>query len=367
MLRHTPAALFSVAIAALLTCTPTSRFPGLTMTVTTSDYKFHTPADIYSIMDRSNITYKIRKVDKLTPFNLVQNSPNSYSISPYHRIMIESGSNFSIVIEEPEGRIAELYRQAVQQLKKQNYDSVKVLYEEALRLDSTYFKTWTNLGDVYYLLEDYVQAEKYLKKSLEMNEIGYQEYFFLADVYDKMGKRDEAIDAIAHAYMLNKNSTYVQRGLYNILEKNGLQLRSDRLQFPFQIRRTGVTECEIQFRNKDGFHWMAMANCMACWEMEPDFHERLQSDSTSWSAKVDMYKECLFNQGVFMENKRNAGDTLSKNEQLLREALFARYINPIVYWEILSGEIPQAVLLLPQQEKKNIVRYIKKYVFEKKD
>lgn len=353
--------------ACILSCTTKARFPGLTMTVTTSDYKFHTPAEIYAIMDKSNITYKIRRVDDLTPFNLVQNSLNSYSISPYHRIKNEKGSNFSIVIEEPEGRIAELYALAVEQLKKRNYDKVKTIYEEALRLDSSYFKTWTNLGDACYLLEDYVCAERYLKKSLEMNTIGYQEYFFLADVYDRQGKRDKAIDAIAHAYMLNKNNTSVQRGLHTILEKYGLQLRSDRLQFPFQIRKTGVTECEIQFRKTEGYQWMAMANCMACWEMEPYFRERLCKDSTSWSAKVDMYKECLFNQGVFMENKRSAGDTLSENETLLREALFARYINPIVYWEILSGEIPQAILLLPEQEKKNIVRYIKKYVFEKKE
>ena len=68
-----------------------------------------------------------------------------------------------------------------------------------------------------------------------------------------------------------------------------------------------------------------------------------------------------------MENKKKEGKALTKNEELLRGALLGKYINAIVYWEILAGEIPQAILLLPKEEKGKIVEYIKKYVFEKKN
>jgi tetratricopeptide (TPR) repeat protein len=303
-------------------------------------------------------------VENLKPFNLVEQSMDSYVISPYNRIKYESSGKYSIILEEPKGRIREIFNQAGDELQKQNFQEVQKLYEEALAIDTNYFKSWTNLGDTYYLLGDFVKAEKMLKKAIEMNDIGYQEYFFLADVYDQMGKSGESIDAISHAFMLNKNNSNLLRALNRLLLKNGLRLREDRLEFPFQIRKTGISECEIQCRKGDGLNWMAMANCMACWEMEPDFHSRLQSADV-WSEKVNMYKECLFNQGVMMDNRKKKGDTLTQQEELLRGALFDKYINAIVYWEILGGEIPQAVLLLPKDERERIVEYIKKYVYEK--
>jgi hypothetical protein len=67
-----------------------------------------------------------------------------------------------------------------------------------------------------------------------------------------------------------------------------------------------------------------------------------------------------------VENKKKKGKELTKNEELLREALFGKYINAIVYWEILAGEIPMAILLLPRAERETIVEYIKQYVFEKR-
>jgi tetratricopeptide (TPR) repeat protein len=349
----------------LFSCATTNRSPGLSMTATKSNYKYHTPAEIYEIMDKSDVRYKIEEVEDLKPFNLVQHSTESYPISPYHRIVYESADKYTIIIDEPKGRIADIFNQAAQELQNDNFKAVRKLYEEALSIDSGYFKTWTNLGDTYYLLGDYETAEGMLKKSIAMNDIGYQEYFFLADVYDKMGRTGESIDAIAHAFMLNKNSLNLQKALHRLLADNGLGLREDRLEFPFQIRKTGVSECEIKFRNKDGLNWMAMANCMACWEMEPAFHSRLQSGNR-WLAKVNMYKECIFNQGIMVENKKKKGKELTKNEELLREALFGKYINAIVYWEILAGEIPMAILLLPRAERETIVEYIKQYVFEKR-
>ena len=247
----------------LFSCATTNRSPGLSMTATKSNYKYHTPAEIYEIMDKSDVRYKIEEVEDLKPFNLVQHSTESYPISPYHRIVYESADKYTIIIDEPKGRIADIFNQAAQELQNDNFKAVRKLYEEALSIDSGYFKTWTNLGDTYYLLGDYETAEGMLKKSIAMNDIGYQEYFFLADVYDKMGRTGESIDAIAHAFMLNKNSLNLQKALHRLLADNGLGLREDRLEFPFQIRKTGVSECEIKFRNKDGLNWIAMANCMA--------------------------------------------------------------------------------------------------------
>jgi len=330
------------------------------------EYSYHTPAEFFKILEKSPVKYTISQVEDLTPFNLVEHSMESDQISQFHRIIVDTNKEKSLIEDVPKGKIAELYEKAAHELQQQNFLEVRKLYEEALSLDSTYFKTWTNLGDTYYLTGDYEEAERLMKKALTLNEIGYQEYFFLADIYDRMHRSDEAIDAIAHAYMLNKNSLNVQRAVNRLLDNNGFRLREDRLVFPFQIKRTGISECEIQLRKADGLNWMGMANCMACWEMEPQFHDRLVSEDRL-NATMDMYRECLANQGVIMAGRKNKGEPLSKTEELLTDALLNHYINPIIYWEIMAGEVPRLMLLLPAETREQIVEYIKKYVFEKVD
>lgn len=339
---------------------------GVKMTVTRSEYKYHSPAEFYEIMNKSTVTYNLRIVDELTPFVLNENSMESYSINPYHRIKYESVNKYSIIIDIPTEKIASLFSLADLESEKGNYQACQKIYLQALSLDSTYFKTWTYLGDVYYTLGEYETAEKCVLKSIELNDVGYQEYFILADIYNKTGRNEDAINAISYAYMLNKNNPTLQKALYGLLNRNGLKLRQKRLQFPFQIKKTGVSECEIQIRKEDGNRWIPMANCLACWEMEPSFRSQLQKEN-NWSAKVNMYKECLFNQGVTMETMKQKGIKLSQNEELLRDALFNMYINAIVYWEILAGELPQSILYLPKSERDHIVEYIKKFVYEKSD
>jgi tetratricopeptide (TPR) repeat protein len=352
------------AIVLLNLFTLTAQSNGLKMTVTKSEYKYHSPAEFYTIMNKSTITYKLRVVDNLSPFVLNENSMESYSINPYHRIKYESVTKYSIIIDIPNEKIGNLFNMADIESEKGNYNACQKIYLQALSLDSTYFKTWTYLGDINYTLRDYTSAEKCILKSIELNDIGYQEYFILADIYNKLGRNEEAINAISYAYMLNKNNPTLQKALYGLLNRNGLKLRQNRLQFPFQIKKTGVSECEIQIKKEDGKRWIPMANCMACWEMEPDFCSQLQKEN-NWSAKVNMYKECLFNQGIAIETMKQKSMKLSPNEELLRDALFNKYINAIVYWEILAGELPQSILYLPKSERDQIVEYIKKYVYEK--
>lgn len=267
------------------------------------------------------------------------------------------------MIDVPKQKIADLFELAAQELENDNYEEVKNLYEKAYKIDSLYFKSASNLGDAWSFLGDYRRAEYYLKRAIQLNDAGYQEYLFLADVYDKTGKKREALDAITYAFMLNKNNPYLLNFLQNILEKNNLCLKEDRLQFPFRIKKTGVNECEIQYQTSDGFVWHAMANCLACWEMEPDLQIKLQGEEM-FTYKVQMYRECLLSQGYYLDMLKKGGKKLSKEEEAFLEKVRKKHIDSIVYWEIMAGEEPYIMFMLSAKEKQSIVEYIRKYVYQ---
>ncbi|HEX3019045.1 MAG TPA: hypothetical protein VHP36_02030 [Chitinispirillaceae bacterium] len=297
--------------------------------------------------------------------NLVVFQQDQLAVSPFLYISHEKNGKSSLKFDVPQKIIADLFEMAASQLEYDNYEQVKNIYQKAYNLDSLYFKSASNLGDAWNFLGNYKLAEYYLKKAIKLNDAGYQEYLFLADVYDKSGKGKDALDAITYAFMLNKNNPYLIEFLKKILKKNNLCLNENRLQFPFRIRKTGVKECEIQYHIPYGVVWSSMANCLAVWEMEPELQLRLQGED-KYNYKIKMYRECLLNQGYYLEQLKTGGKKLSKNEEIFLEKIQKKYVNSIVYWEILAGEEPYILFILPQKERQLIVQYIKKYVYQKR-
>lgn len=324
-------------------------------------YSFST--SFKEIYKKNGITYKTTQVNKLEPTDLVNFQIDQLAVSPFLYISMDNDGKSLLIIEVPQQKIADLFELAAQELENDNYEEVKNLYEKAYRIDSLYFKSVSNLGDAWSFLGDYRRAEYYLKRAVQLNGAGYQEYLFLADVYDKTGKKREALDAITQAFMLNKNNPYLLHFLQNILEKNNLCLKEDRLSFPFRIKKTGVKECEIQYQTSNSFIWHAMANCLACWEMEPDLQIKLQGEDM-FSYKVQMYRECLLNQGYYLDVLKKGGKKLSKEEEDFLEKVKKKHVDSIVYWEIMAGEEPYIMFLLSAKERQLIVEYIRKYVYQ---
>lgn len=317
---------------------------------------------ISETLNKNDIIYKVIMVKSVQPTDLVIFNIDQYAISPFLYLSYEKDGASTINMNIPQQRIAVLFEKAAKELENDNYEEVKNLYQQAYNLDSLYFKAASNLGDAWSFLGDYKRAEFYLKKAIRLNSAGYQEYLFLADAYDKMGKNKDALNAITYAFMLNKNNPYLLQCLKKILKKNNLSLKIDRLEFPFRIRKTGVRECEILYDCSNGYNWQVMANCLACWTMEPDLQIQLNGEEM-FTYKVNMYKECLLNQGLYLSKLKNSGKKLSVKEELFLKKINDNFVNSMVYWEIIAGEEPHIMFLLSGDERLQIVRYIRKYVY----
>lgn len=330
------------------------------------NYKIHKPCEFIKIMEQSDITYSVTIADKIERTNLTAVPIRPPVIPPYIRIKYTWDGKASIIRQEAEGEIRKIFEKAFKKLKRKEYKEVLGLYRLALKLDPDYFKTWTNLGHTYYLLGDFERAEQYLSKAVQLNDIGYQERLFLADTYRAKGQKQKALNEITHAYMLSRYNPVIRISLHQILKENKLRIRKDRFTFPFQIKRESPTRCKILFESTAGPDWMAMANCLACWQMEPSFRRLIEDKEEGLNAKVTMYKEAIFNQVGVTTRKIDDKQSISPKEQLLYSATKEKFLNAMLLWEILGSKYPSLFLVLPKKEKARIVEYIKKYVYEGK-
>ncbi len=324
---------------------------------------YSTSFDLSKPVKESDIVYKTTQVNSLEPTDLVSFQIDQLAISPFLYISSDTNGNNTLILDVPQQKIALLFERAAQELENDNFEEVKNLYQQAYNIDSLYFKTASNLGDAWSFLGDYHRAEYYLRKAVQLNDAGYQEYLFLADVYAKLGKHRDALEAITYAFMLNKNNPYLLQFLQSVLAKNNLCLNEHRLQFPFRIKKTGVKECEIQYQTSDDFVWNAMAGCLACWKMEPELQMKLQGEDML-TYKIQMYRQCLLNQGYYLEDLKNGGKKLTGDEEIFLEKIRKKHVNSIVYWEIMAGEEPYIMFMLSPKERQLVVEYIRKYVYQ---
>lgn len=309
---------------------------------------------------KTSINYKTVIVKTVQPTDLVVFQIDQFAVSPFLCVSDDDDGTSSIKINIPEKSVAVLFEKALHELENDNYEEVKNLYQKAYNLDSLYFKAASNLGDAWSFLGNYKKAEYYLKKAVKLNNAGYQEYLFLANTYDKSGKNNEAIDAITRAFMLNKNNPYLLESLKDILAKNKLKIKENRLEFPFNVKKTGVRECEIQLADSQGLNWMPMAKCLAFWKMEPDCQLQLNGEN-AYTAKVKMYRQCFLSQKEYIQKKKMSGYKITSDEEQFLKKI--KYENAIIYWEIIAGEEPLFMYYLPVDEREMVVKYIKNFVY----
>lgn len=322
--------------------------------------KWRTPADFINMMKESDVTYTVNIGSDVKPTSLNITGPGQYAINPQTRVETDAKGSRTVVIDDPKGEVKRIYEEAASKLSQKKYSELIPLYEKALEVDPNFFSTWTFFGDTYYMLGNYKKALEAFKKSIELNPVGYQAYFFMADTYDRMGKKKEALEAITHAYMLNKSNPNIQMSLRRILTQNDLRVRRDRLLFPFEIQEKSKKECGIAYRDTAATIWIPLANCLACWRMEPTLRKMQGAGVSSVS-----YEECIINVVAAIEQKRRDGKDISEKEKWLAEVVTNHYLRAMFSWEIAAGMQPEFMLTLPHADRQKAVEYIKTFVFER--
>lgn len=110
---------------------------------------------------------------------------------------------------------------ATEMVERKMYDEAITLYQQVLEHKPNYWMANYNLGYVYYKLGRYEEAEIYLARSIELNQVDSDQFARLALVRIKMGRLDEAADLLRHAIEMRPTAIGYHYVLGTVLRQKG--------------------------------------------------------------------------------------------------------------------------------------------------
>lgn len=105
--------------------------------------------------------------------------------------------------------------------EKGHYAEAIHLYRQVLAQDPGFWLAIYNTGYTYYRMGRLQQAEKYLKRAIEVNGVDSDEYFYLGLTWLKLGKLGDASRAVQHAIKLNQEGLAYHFAMGMILKLKG--------------------------------------------------------------------------------------------------------------------------------------------------
>ncbi len=107
-------------------------------------------------------------------------------------------------------------------LKSKEVDSSEYYYRAVIGMDSTDPRGWQGLGFLYGIVkEDYVKAEEFYKKALELSPDNPDILFGLAKVYEKAGREEDAEKLYKEALQRNPDNPALNKSYGDFLFEKG--------------------------------------------------------------------------------------------------------------------------------------------------
>jgi len=358
---------FLFILSVLLSCVKTVkkpfRYDNSNIKVLYSSVEFfHSPDEIMSVIERSEIQFNLNS--QVTPIvNDITKAPkSSKKISPYFNVR-QNYTQKRLFYDLPSSALKHHWAKARELVAEKDYEGAMNAFEEAIKIDPKYFKTYTRFGEVLIDIKEYNHAVKMLDQAVLLNSIDWEAYFFLSSAYTHKGEHKKARYNLMYAYMLNKNGDRVNKQIAYILKGSGYYIRKNRFEMAFNIVQTSEDLITINFEKDKGEVDMALATCFAAWDYTENYRN-MMLDTKIDSLDLFKYKECLMTQGLAIATLREKDeyDTVPKYQRFLYAAILDELIDAIVLWEFAANKDPYSVLLADEQQHIDMVRYLEKYV-----
>lgn len=307
--------------------------------------KLHTPAEIFKIMEASEITYSLDLFEKITP---PKNRDNNLNFNDYYQV-VEGKSVKSYKYEENE-ETQSLHKKAELSFIKKDFKEARQMYLKILEIDPNYYTMMTYIGQTYEIERNYNEAMNWFQKSIDNNYIDYMAHWFLADLYFKTGNMDKAIDEITIAKILNRNNPRIEESLKRIYTANKLKVKewSFNPQYEMEIDDKTV---------KISAHkvWLGYALVKALWVYEPGYREGMGVEKGEFSTLEE--REGILALSSSLDKKNFKKFPELKAMQL---AIDNEMIQEYILYEMLLPDHPYAI----RQMNQSTIEAMKNYVIK---
>ena len=297
------------------------------------------PDEIIRIMEASTLSYVIQ----------APTAPEEGQIGPGRVLMP------GLMLKQQEGA-ATLAREvlppaldrrldeAEERFQRRDFEGAIEIYEEVLETDPTSYQALILIGDAHFSMGQMSVARRYFEKAIESNFIDYQAHWFLADALWSLGYRDQALDEIVVAHLLNVNHTVLKDAMIAYHKRLNQNRRDWGYEPSVQLRKQGNT-VYVGCSNE----WLGYCVVKAVWEYEPGYVESKGEENQLFL--------------LSLQEKEALGALLVHNEKLshIREIVSDGFADEFLYYEVIARKFPHVVLLLPRANFLRLKAYVLQY------
>lgn len=305
--------------------------------------ELHTPAQILSIMENSDVSYSLEVLEKKIAL------PNfSESLNAHDSYRVTEGEQMRTFKFASTPELSKLSEEAEAYFQQSNIKEARKTYLKMLDLDSTQYGVMTYIGQTYGIEKNFKKAEEWYKKTIKLNYIDYMAHWFLADVYRVKGELEAAADEITIARILNRNNPRIKKAMDDIYKLNKLKVKD----FYFNPQYD-LDSSEGKISVKFGKDWLGYAIVKALWRYEPGYAVKMGGSPYLFSTYQE--KEALIGVLSVMDKKKQKKYPEFKAMQL---ALDAKMLNEYILFEILLPYYPHTVYQLSEETIIGIKDYV---------
>lgn len=321
------------------------------------------PDEIWRVLEDSGSQYAIIETDDLSPLPLhalEEPAPRPRRLDPFLAVRREPDGAPHLESRTPPPSIAEPFEEGALAFARGEWGLALTRFQACVDREPDYFKAHTYLGRAWLFLDDPARARDALVRALQLNPLDYQAHMFLGDAWVDEERWREAKEALVRAWTLNPNSDAIASRLRFVLRRLDLRIRAGRLEPEVAIREEREV-VRIEVGGGRGARWLPLATCLACWRHEPRCASR--SPGAEDPLRLTMYRECLLNQVATAAARRDRGDPIGTDEQVLLEAVHAGYLEALILWEVVARRTPVMMLLVPDDLRREVEGYVDRFVF----
>lgn len=312
--------------------------------------EFKSPSEILKIMEASPFSYNVNVLKKeIKPkqnagdiisntFYLAQTEKGptvkTYSLSDAENTIFDKAENFFI---------------------DKQYDSALVCYNKLITMSPNVSTFHAYAAQIYSLKKDNKNSEAEYKKAVEVNPFDYMAHWFLADLYYDMDKKDEAMEEITYAIMLNRNHPSIAKSFTKIFK--AAEHKSSLWDFTpqYELTKTGVNQVDIYISG----NWVGYAMAKALWEYEPDYKVNFRKKYNKSVEETEIFeeKECLINELIGL---KNSDANVKDDEQLktLSDAANDEKFEMFFLFEYLLPANPRLIYVQSEKVHNKLKDYI---------
>ncbi len=241
------------------------------------------------------------------------------------------------------------------------YEAAAAEYEKALAKDPGSFLLLSHLGDCQFERGRYDEALRFYDRAIAALPTDHRLWWYKGQTLAQLGRRAEALDAFTEALVVRPRWPRILEWLDRNAGPLGIQVQKDSMPSPRAFVRRDGDKVRVLVDPKRP-SWLAFAACKAMWMAEPSRRkEATGSEAPAFTSFEE--RECLAALlWAYEKHRKEKGFAPDPELERLERIVEGGLLDGFILYELLSRVAPSGTLVLGDDAKAEVRRYVRTYV-----